>query len=57
MDRDMALFNVHLKFKFGSINNEPRPFKWRYYFIHTMNSVEDYAKRLAKSEKENLDTL
>lgn len=57
MDRDMALFNVHLKFKFGSINNEPRPFKWRYYLIHTMNSVEDYAKRLAKSEKENLDTL
>lgn len=36
---------------------EPRSFTWRRNFIHIMNAVEDYAKRWAKSEKEELDTL
>lgn len=35
---------------------EPRSFTWR-HISHITNSVEDYAKRWAKSEKEEIDTL
>lgn len=40
----------------GRTIREPRSFTWRRNFVHITNSVEDYAKRWAKSEKE-LDTL
>ena len=36
---------------------EPRSFNWRQNFISIMNSVEDYARRWVKYEKEELDTL
>jgi hypothetical protein len=36
---------------------ESRSFNWRQNFVSIMNSVEDYAKRWAKREKEELDTL
>ncbi|XP_055999877.1 uncharacterized protein LOC130046520 isoform X1 [Ostrea edulis] len=36
---------------------EPRSFNWRQNFISIMSSVEDYARRWAKYEKEELDTL
>jgi hypothetical protein len=36
---------------------EPRSCKWQQNFISIMDSVEDYASRWAKSEKEELDSL
>ena len=36
---------------------EPRSFKWRQNFVSIMDSVEEYARRWAKSEGEELDTL
>ena len=36
---------------------EPRSFNWRQNFIHIMASVEEYAKRWAKHEEEDHDTL
>jgi hypothetical protein len=35
----------------------PRSFKWQQNFISIMDYVEDYARRWAKSEKEELDSL
>ncbi|XP_061178497.1 uncharacterized protein LOC133187152 isoform X2 [Saccostrea echinata] len=36
---------------------EPRSFSWRRNFINIVDSVEDYARRWARHEKEDLDTL
>lgn len=36
---------------------KPKSFNLRRVFTHIMNSGEDYAKRWAKFEKEDLDTL
>jgi hypothetical protein len=36
---------------------EPWSFKWQQNFISIMDSVEDYARRSAKSTKEELDSL
>jgi predicted RNA-binding protein with EMAP domain len=36
---------------------EPRSFKWQQNFISITDSVEDYARLLAKSEREELDSL
>jgi hypothetical protein len=36
---------------------EPCSFKWRHNFVSIMDSVEEYARRWAKSEGEELDTL
>ena len=36
---------------------EPRSFNWRQNFVSIMNAVEDYAKRWAKRENEEVDTL
>ena len=36
---------------------EPRSFTWRQNYMTIMNSVEEYARRWAKSEGEELDTL
>jgi hypothetical protein len=36
---------------------EPRSFNWRQNFVSIMNAVEDYAKRWATRENEELDTL
>jgi hypothetical protein len=36
---------------------EPRSFKWRQNFVSIMDSVEEYARRWAKSEGEELDTF
>ena len=36
---------------------EPRSFNWRQNFLSIMNDVEDYAKRWAKREDEEVDTL
>jgi hypothetical protein len=36
---------------------EPRSFNWRQNFASSKNAVEDYAKRWAKRENEELDTL
>ena len=41
----------------GPLFREPRSFTRRRNFIHIMNSVEDYAKRWAKSKKEDLNTF
>jgi hypothetical protein len=36
---------------------EPQSFNWRQSFISIMNAVEDYTKRWAKPDNEELDTL
>ena len=36
---------------------EPRSFNWRQNFISIMNSVEDYARRWVKHEKEEQNGL
>jgi hypothetical protein len=36
---------------------KPRSFNWRQNFVSIINAVEDYAKRWAKRENEELDTL
>jgi hypothetical protein len=36
---------------------DPWSFKWQQNFISIMNAFEDYARRWAKSEKEELDSL
>jgi hypothetical protein len=46
-----SLIRTGLKF------TEPRPFNWRQNFVPIINAVEDYAKRWAKRENEELDTL
>ncbi|XP_056012425.1 uncharacterized protein LOC125681516 [Ostrea edulis] len=41
----------------GPKYREPQSFNWRQNFISIMSSVKDYARRWAKYEKEELDTL
>jgi hypothetical protein len=36
---------------------EHRSFNWRQHVVSIMNAVEDFAKRWAKRENEELDTL
>jgi hypothetical protein len=41
----------------GNKFREPWSFNWRQNFVSIVNDVEDYAKRWAKRENEELDTL
>jgi hypothetical protein len=41
----------------GDKFREPLPFKWRQDFMSIMRSVEKYARRSKKPEREELDTL
>ena len=41
----------------GPKYREPRSFNWRRNFINIMDSVENYARRWAGYEKEDIDTL
>jgi hypothetical protein len=48
--------NLKILIRKGQKFREPRSFNWRQNIVYIMKSIEDYAKRWVKREKEGLET-